>query len=84
MRFLNRGFPHISIAPGGFKDCIKYISSDQIEYVQDEDIEEDNKSDWSLEELKKLANQVDTTAIKNKVKTFGTSLKLIMQLLNRF
>lgn len=73
MRFLTRGFPHISIAPGGFKDCIKYISSDQIEYVRDEDVEE-QKTDWSLEELKKLANQVDTSVITSKVKTFGMEL----------
>jgi hypothetical protein len=40
MKFIQNGFPHISIAYEGFKGCIKYISTNQIEYVRDEKKEE--------------------------------------------
>lgn len=36
MKFVADGFQHISTADGGFKDCIQYIVSNEIEYVRDE------------------------------------------------
>lgn len=35
MRFVVAHFPHVSIAPHGFKDCIKYITHHEIEFVRD-------------------------------------------------
>ena len=39
MKFVTGGFPHISIAVDGFKGCIKYMTSNLIEYVKDETLE---------------------------------------------
>jgi len=36
MRFIAQNFEHISVTLGGFKETIKYISKDEIEYVRDE------------------------------------------------
>jgi hypothetical protein len=53
MRFLGQGFEHISVATGGFKDTIKYITADEIEYVRDENLQSDrstqNKEEWTAE-----------------------------------
>lgn len=47
-KFIQHGFPHISITTDGFKGCIKYISSNQIEYVQDEKKEEEQEQDYGI------------------------------------
>lgn len=36
MRFIAQNFEHISVTLGGFKETIKYISKDEIEFVRDE------------------------------------------------
>lgn len=48
MKFIQNGFPHVSITTDGFKGCIKYITSNQIEYVQDEKKEEEQETDYGI------------------------------------
>jgi len=51
--FIRQNFEHISITTGGFKDTIKYISANEIEYVRDEVLQSEritqNKEEWTAE-----------------------------------
>ncbi|KAF0984880.1 hypothetical protein FDP41_000779 [Naegleria fowleri] len=86
MKFVTGGFPHVSIAIDGFKGCIKFMTSNQIEYVKDETVENVNKNssginteEWTAKVSsfitwgKKMAEEF-VNENKDKVPRLGASL----------
>eukprot|EP01080_Neovahlkampfia_damariscottae_P004226 gene4226-7563_t len=48
MKFIKNDFKHISIAYEGFKGCIKYISTNEIEFVHDDKNDKNNEENESI------------------------------------
>ncbi|KAL9658809.1 hypothetical protein ABK040_005963 [Willaertia magna] len=56
MKFVANHFPHISLATDGFKGCIKFISSNQIEFVRDESQSKQSQQNQEEEWTSKVSN----------------------------
>ncbi|KAG2374093.1 hypothetical protein C9374_011172 [Naegleria lovaniensis] len=60
MKFVTATFSHVSIAIDGFKGCIKFMTSNQIEYVKDETVENANNKNTSGINTEEWAQKVSS------------------------
>jgi hypothetical protein len=60
MKFVAAGFEHISIARGGFAECIKYISNNEIEFVRDIDPRQQQQMHQEVKATEKIAETVNS------------------------
>jgi hypothetical protein len=60
MRFVANGFEHISTAKGGFAECIKYITNNEIEFVRDVDSNQSQTQTSDFRATEKIAETVSS------------------------
>lgn len=85
MKFVTGGFSHISIAVDGFKGCIKYMTSNLIEYVKDETAENTKASSSSEEWTSKVSETIFSWGKKaiGDIEEYVKEKKLVEQALTK-
>lgn len=68
VQFLSRGFKHISYMKEGFQSCIKYISSGEVEFVQDDNIAPFNPVPTGPSTTEQIVNLISDVNVSEKIK----------------